>query len=100
QAVDNGNRGSLWTSALSTFEFSGIDDLTTTVMSAKAWATGSNLYYSVSEASTLQVYSTAGSLVEQAVVSENGSLNIATPGIYVVNIKSGSSTTTTKVVIR
>lgn len=100
QAIDNGNRGSKWTSALSTFEFSGINDVNTTVVSAKVWATGNNLYYSVDEASTLQVYSTNGALVEQASVNDNGSLNIATPGIYVVSIKSGSCTTTTKVVIR
>lgn len=100
QAIDNGNRGSKWTSAKSTFEFSGVNDLNTTVVACKAWATGSTLFYSVNEASSLQVYSTDGKLIEQANVNENGSINVGTPGIYVVNIKNATSTTSTKVIIR
>lgn len=97
QAIDNGNRGGKWTSAESTFEFSGIDDVNTTVTAAKAWTNAGSLHYSVDAASTLQLYSIDGRLVKSINVTNSGMVSLDVAGAYIVVITNTTGVYTTKV---
>lgn len=98
QAIDNGNRGSKWTTAISTIEVSGIENVTTTVTSCKAWSNNGTLYYSVNEPSTVEVYSMDGAQILSLETADNGNVSMPNSGAYIVVVKNAASIYTTKVI--
>lgn len=97
QAIDNGNKGSKWTSATSEINVSGISDMPTTVTAARAWSNAGTLHYSVDEASSLQLYSVDGRLVKSLNVTDNGTVALDGAGAFIVVIKNSNGVYTTKV---
>lgn len=97
QAIDNGNLASAWTSMTSEIEVSGINDMPTTVTAARAWSNAGTLYYSVDEASSLQLYSVDGRLVKSLNVTDNGTIGLDAAGAYIVVIKNSKGVYNTKV---
>ncbi|MBQ0114283.1 MAG: T9SS type A sorting domain-containing protein [Bacteroidales bacterium] len=97
QAIDNGNRGSLWTTATCSFSSSAVNDLDTNsdiILNVN----GGSLEYNLPASGTISVYNAIGGIVSQ--ITANGSGTIAMDqGAYIVSAKSENASRTVKVFI-
>ena len=99
QAIDNGNKGSKWSSATSTFEVSGINDIHTSAITSKVWASGNALYYTTTEPCHMSIYRLDGTLSHTISASEAGMVTIDDAGAYIVVTRGNKSINKTKVII-
>ena len=97
QAIDNGNRGSLFATSTFSVTESGIDRITNTTSAVRG--SKMRIDYQLNGPANITVYNALGTLIDKVSANGSGTITVPTQGIYLVTVTEGTHTQTYKLAL-
>lgn len=97
QAIDNGNRGSLFATSTFSVTESGIDRITNTTAAVRG--SKMRIDYQLNGPANITVYNALGTLIDKVSANGSGTITVPTQGIYLVTVTEGTHTQTYKLAL-